>query len=325
MNISRSIYGLFRRFRKPDNGLDMESGRKTNQFVPREPCKWTEYIHLRRTGHEENVPRFDKIQVARKVSECGLRSAEIYHVFDDPRDFDDVGLPDIFVLKPTSLWSMHGVMLLRRHKNKRKFLDLFGKRWLTIDQIRAKQCELQCIWFKHKNTPFRLNAQEMVSGENGQGKLPYDYKLYTFDGDVRLIMQVNRNTRPPAVTWFLNEFEIFDYSTCIESKWKTIKPSRPCLPKCHKEIVAAAKTISKALKTPFISVDTYATPDGPVIGELTATPGGPYYGMFTFKTDFDKVLGEAWTDANIRLGRQIPVLNAEIPEVRIPASKVFFK
>jgi hypothetical protein len=318
MSIRSIFLELFQKTVRPEPNAEEKD---TKLFVPRKPETWTEYIYLRKTGKEENVPRLSKIEVAVKAREAGLRTADIYRIYDDPQDFDDAGLPDVFVLKPACLWSKHGVMLLQRHNTRHKFLDFMSGRWLTIAQIRAEQCSLQKRWYKYypqKKSRFQLVAQEMIRGENAQGRIPYDYKLYTFDGEVRLIVQINRNTRPASVSWFLNEFEIFDFSTCIESAWKTIKRGKPDLPECHKEIIAAAKTISKALKTPFISADMYATPDGPVIGELTSAPGGPYYGMFRFKPHFDRDLGKAWTDANLRLGHQIPLLYAEIPETRKP-------
>jgi hypothetical protein len=70
--------------------------------------------------------------------------------------------------------------------------------------------------------------------------------------------------------------------------------------------------VTLKLKAAFISVDCYATPTGPVLGELTHTPGAPWYrNMFVFSDQFDQELGHAWKAANERLGAREAVL--EVP------------
>lgn len=114
MKIRHKLSGLFKRFLQPDSYLKGKPLGKTNQFIPRYPAKWTEYMHLRKNGRERDVPHFNKIQVAEKIRRCGFRTAKILRIFDNPHGFDFAGLPDAFVLKPACLWSCRGVMLLHR-------------------------------------------------------------------------------------------------------------------------------------------------------------------------------------------------------------------
>lgn len=74
--------------------------------------------------------------------------------------------------------------------------------------------------------------------------------------------------------------------------------------RCWHEMLQVAKRVSRALDTPFISVDLYASPSGPVVGELTPTPGGAYFGVWRFRPFFNQQLGDAWTRANVVLGQQ---------------------
>ena len=61
------------------------------------------------------------------------------------------------------------------------------------------------------------------------------------------------------------------------------------------------------MEAPFISVDCYAGKRGPVVGELTHTPGGPWFGlMYRFSEAFDEELGQAWISACNALGLEVP-------------------
>lgn len=73
-----------------------------------------------------------------------------------------------------------------------------------------------------------------------------------------------------------------------------------------------ASELSVKLKSPFISIDCYASKNGPVFGELTHTPGGPWFAtMYRFSEEFDKELGSAWYEAATKLGVDIPLVESE--------------
>jgi hypothetical protein len=79
-------------------------------------------------------------------------------------------------------------------------------------------------------------------------------------------------------------------------------------------MIAAASAISLKLRTGFVRVDMYATPDGPVIGELTKIPGAPYYARrWSFLPAFDEELGRAWAEANRRLNIEAPLIDDTVP------------
>ena len=85
----------------------------------------------------------------------------------------------------------------------------------------------------------------------------------------------------------------------------------PRIPKCSNEILELAKKITLDLNAPFISVDCYATNNGARYGELTYTPGGPWYGtMYRFSNVYDIELGTEWLNALKRLGLEIPLVES---------------
>jgi len=69
------------------------------------------------------------------------------------------------------------------------------------------------------------------------------------------------------------------------------------IPRCRDDIQRIARAASLALRTPFIRVDTYATPDGAAIGELTPAPGNIYHGVLRLQPWFDELLGMQWASA----------------------------
>mgnify|MGYP001167134534 FL=1 len=72
------------------------------------------------------------------------------------------------------------------------------------------------------------------------------------------------------------------------------------------EMLSIAARLSSLLKTPFISVDMYESTRGPVVGELTPAPGGPYYKkMYEFSQNYDIELGKAWERAEQRISAEL--------------------
>ncbi|MGD9501109.1 MAG: ATP-grasp fold amidoligase family protein [Methyloceanibacter sp.] len=267
---------------------------------------WSEFCHARLLGFVER-PRFDKLETRRVVEACGYRCSKVLRVFDRAAELDFDGLPDAFVLKPSTLAAKRGVMLLQRSVSGRQFRELFRRRYLTLDEIKAEQAAWQSLWGERGMGPCRLFAEEWVVGENGPGQIPFDYKLFTFGDTVKLIAQCDRNVVPAELAFFLDEFEPFDGTGRIVSSWKRMRRGVPHVPKCSEELIAAAKAISTYLRTGFISIDAYATPDGPVIGELTPVSGAAYYGqIFAFTPEFDAELGRCWREANRTFGLPIP-------------------
>lgn len=75
-----------------------------------------------------------------------------------------------------------------------------------------------------------------------------------------------------------------------------INPDIP-LPANFERVIAIAGHLSSAVPLPFIRVDVYDTVDGPVLGELTRTPGGRQ----VYRQDYDTMLGSLWDEARIRV------------------------
>jgi hypothetical protein len=258
------------------------------------------YLRDRHNGREPNTPWMSKTKMSEFAAKLGLRVPKTLAAYDNAEELSFDGLPDRFVIKPTEWWSMRGVMVLVRDGD--RFYDRLHKLSLTAEEIRREQRKHQLEW-KLNNNLCRTIVEEMIVDEGGPDLIPFDYKCYTFDGDVRFIDQDDRNGTLPRVAFYYDDFCPMPISRFLEPKFERIELGPHRVPKCWEAILDAASKLSIALETPFVRVDMYASDQGPVVGELTPTPGPPLHGMWTFQRWYDEELGRAWSRAAARLNR----------------------
>nr|WP_198046778.1 ATP-grasp fold amidoligase family protein [Cupriavidus taiwanensis] len=263
--------------------------------------KWTAWQKLRVTGEEKDVPWWvnDKLKLADFCRANDLPSPKIEAVWEHPSQVDLSTMGEAFVLKPSVMHSARGVMVIKRAENG-TFYDSLSDRSLTQEQIITEQTAIfESCKFKSN---YRIFVEEKVVGDDSIGEIPLDYKIYCFYGVPRMVFQFNRNHKPKRAAWFDGEFRPLRLSECIRSNWKHINHGVHVLPREWKKMLEIASRASSLVKTPFMSVDMFSAKSGPMIGEFTPAPGGPYYGdMYKFTEEFDLDLGDAWADALKRL------------------------
>lgn len=153
---------------------------------------------------------------------------------------------------------------------------------------------------KRPGTLPAIIVEEFIADESSPDIVPFDYKIYAFNGNVKFIVQIDRNIRKPEkprIAFFSGDFTPLDFEKYMKPGLRNAQFGVHRQPKCWREMLDAAKKISYAISSPFIRVDTYASTTGPVIGELTPTPGGPLFGMWRFQDWYNQELGDAWTQA----------------------------
>lgn len=284
----------------------------------RPPTRWTEYAHLRFTKRDPLKPAIDKVRTAELIRDNGLRGPEVYGVHERVEDIDFAALPDRFVLKPTGLNGKRGVMLLERRprglvarlagrlrgRPAPEFWDAMQGRPLTLAEIRAEQNSWRAAHGGKRGEALRFIVEERILGENGADAIPFDYKVYVFAGEPRFILQLDRNVSPPGAAFFDGDFTPMKAGDPRVTYGAQSQPTAPVVPRCAADILATAATLSRALNTPFISIDCYATAKGAVVGEITVAPGGPYAkASFRFSDAYDRQMGAWWTEALARTGQ----------------------
>lgn len=268
----------------------------TAHILPVRPA-FTNYLHRRSNNREPNSPHLDKRQTSTLIRELGFRYPETLAILSDAADFDPEKLPNRFVVKPSNLCATKGVMILNRQRDG-TFFDLMQRRVISTKEIRDKQATYQKLTLaRQPDDDPKIIIEEMIVDEFDPEIIPFDYKFYTFNGDVRFIVQIDRNSTPPKIAFYRDNFYRIDFQPYTERKVRNMQLGSHRRPNCWKDLLAVATRISRTLRTPFISIDLYASADGPVVGEITPAPGGPYYGLWRFQPWFDLELGDAWTEA----------------------------
>jgi hypothetical protein len=141
-------------------------------------------------------------------------------------------------------------------------LNLMNNKAFDKDDINSTITE---ICKKDQNVEFLI--EEFLQSENGEFKIPNDYKFYMFNGNIAAIQLINRLGPSKGFT------------TCYNQQWKQIanintyypKGSYETPPKCLDEMILKAKELSLIYEI-FVRIDFYATTKGAVFGEFTPTP-----------------------------------------------------
>lgn len=238
--------------------------------------------HVAKEFHKRGTPR--RLELSKKenshpfVASLGMRVPQPISRLDDITALPALELPTRFVLKFARGWSARGVMLLEQMDGEGYF-DHMSLRALTIEEIVSTQRKVAASF----GTPDpSWLIEEMISSTLDTGAVPFDYKFYCFNGAIGLIGQFDRNTNPPKMALFDGNFHPLKHGMDYIRGNQKAQPGVPLVPLHAPEMMWWAQRLSRDADSPFVSVDLYDSPDGPVFGEYTYSPGGTYKRMFIF-------------------------------------------
>ena len=193
------------------------------------------------------------------------------------RDFDTIdfdNLPEYYVIRPTSGHCLQQVFLMKN------FVNLMDGKKYSKEDIK---CNLSKSLNENKKLAFLI--EEFVRTEEGEYKIPDDYKFYMFNGQISCIQVINRlNNSKGFTSWYDQNWNPLNNLTTNYPDG--INQSRP---KCFEEMTEFARKLSKSYEI-FVRVDFYATDKGAVFGEFTPTPA---LGL-GFTPDGNKLLTAYW-------------------------------
>lgn len=266
---------------------------------------WHEYLRRRIDGEEPDVPWFlhDKLECARFCEAHSLPFVPILRHFNTPSEISLEGLPTEFVLKPTQLHSAQGVMVLTEHAD--GYHEAFLDRVLSTEQIKQLQQEVfdRPELNQRHLSGNRLIIEEKVVDADGYA-IPRDFKAYAFAGRVELILVIDRNTRPHTVQWFDRQLKPISEQRITYNPRK-VTVGDVDMTEIGPEIVRIGDSASLAVPTPFCRIDLYRSVQGLVVGEITLTPGGLYFGRsYTLSRAYERELALRWRDAEEALTRR---------------------
>lgn len=265
---------------------------------------WTSQIRTRIQGKEAEVPWWvnNKYLLNKYCLKHSIPTPQILQAWKHPHELDLTITPDSFVLKPSVMHSAKGVMVLTRLDDNDVFHEALSNRQLDIETIRKEQNQVyEACKFKGS---YRLLLEERIVDETAANRIPLDYKIFCFYDTVALTQQLDRNVKPTEMAWFDADFNPLPPEGNIISDWDSVRLGEHQTPAHPAEMARIATRITQLLNTPFMSVDMFDSPNGPVVGELTPTPGGPYYGdWYKFSDQLDESLGQLWEEKSRQIGQ----------------------
>lgn len=210
--------------------------------------KWKEgYLWQRKLSNKFNSREF--------ALKHGCRVPQLYWKGKDIRQCDFTQLPPQFVIKPTNGHSSRNIFLMKEGFN-------------VMDQQTYSEAELINAVSQIPLQPYAdIIIEEFIRSEDGEYRIPTDYKVYIFNEHIAVIGVVNRLPQNQGLSSFYDE------------RWKKLEnynqayPHAPYQqpPHCLPEIIAQAKMMSRLYEL-FVRVDFYASDKGAVFGEITPTP-----------------------------------------------------
>lgn len=198
--------------------------------------------------------KFNSREFAKKL---GCRVPFLYWKGKDFNSINFDVLPDNYVIKPTLGKSSNFVFLMKGNFN------LFDGKTYSREEIISK---LNAVHTKQPEAEFMI--EEFLATEEGEFRIHNDYKFYMFNGKVACIRLINRKGAHEGTNRYYNE-NWQPIPSLKKTKYGDASLQPP--PACLAEMIAFAKTLSKALGI-FIRVDLYATREGAVFGEFAPTP-----------------------------------------------------
>lgn len=264
-----AITYLWRHHRLPDLG---------------EPRRFTEFVqHRKLFDRDPRLPAFSD-----KVAAKALIADRLGQDWITPTLWQGTLLPD----RPP--WPRPFVVKSRHGCNQRAFVRSPDDDWPTIRQMsRTWMNRPYGGWLDewlYRDIPRGLLVEPFIGSH---GRLPLDYKLYVFGGEVACIqVHLDRETRH---RWMLFDRDWNRFSS------RTRDPDPPA-PASLATMIAAAETLGHGFD--FVRVDFYEIDGKPRFGEMTFYPGS---GLDPFDPpEIDLMLGALWAKARLASRSRIP-------------------
>lgn len=194
-----------------------------------------------------------------------------------------VSMPEQFVVRPVWGAARQGTHVVAAGRDL-----LWGKKF-TPAQLRTRMLRSAAAW----SVPVLL--EEFVCAEDGQSRLPTEYKCHTFGDVVAAIEVLTRQDHEPdsaVVRYYTPAWEPFADPMDLACPLGPLTPP----PRCLQAILHAATTLGTAVGT-YMRVDFFAPDCGCIFNEFSSTPNKgkmftPYADEF-FGTFWDEKFPES--------------------------------
>ncbi len=231
----------------------------------------------------------------------GVATPGVLASWPDVDLIDLTGLPDQFVLKSAGGATSRAVWPLARRTDDR-FSVITTDELVTTAQLQERLRDQVAQngrrrLYDHVRPPYFVET--LLHGMDGS-PIPDDVKFYMFFGQVGhvLLRRADKHGRTSTARYRYLSADGEDLGALTTDR--VVDPAIP-VPDSLPQMLEAARRLSLATRLPFVRVDLYETPEGPVFGEFTPAPGGSQ----VYTAEHDRFLGQLWEDAQTRLDIEV--------------------
>lgn len=244
-------------------------------------------VHTRNGLREPILDLYTKTAGRRFAALHGVQVPAVLGTWATPDDIRWEDLPARFVLKSDRGGGGINVFPLERRAG--QYFDFIGGQLVTAEWVTKR------LWKKHQADSFYF-AEEFLLGRGGE-KMPDDIKVFCFYGEPAFIevrtedWSRKRDGRQRLRTFLPDGTELLHARALIPHGDDIATPVD------FPGVVAAASTLSAAIRRPLQRLDFYETDHGIVFGEVTQNPGRPP----ALVSEWDQRLGHTYESAASRL------------------------
>ena len=228
--------------------------------------------------HTDPVPwdLDDKYRAYAFVENNGWSVPKVYKAGSLSEAFEIANqLGERFVIKQPGYHSSVGVWVLEKaHQD--HYIDLLNFRVLSRKDIKPVGLE-----------PQYYLVEEFIKSAYGSDKVPLDYKLYAFGGNISHILQIDRNVWPFRVAMFDNSFMPIKPGIHFKTNPSRYRNAGHIIPLSAPQMLNMCRSLSKTMACKFVRIDCYDSDRGALFGEFTFTPGAEDVGSIRYS---DKIL-----------------------------------
>lgn len=248
-------------------------GRKINLKDPKEFHEKLLWLKIYRYNNDPLVKQCaDKWRVREYVTSknCGAILNELYGVYNRPEEINWDILPDSFAIK-SNVGCGSNIIVPDKSQLDRKNAVKTMHSW-EHKRYGLKHAELQ-----YEGVERKILVEKYLQGSNGV--LPDDYKLYCFNGKVRVIMYLTGREYSDVLADVFYDRDWNYMGVPIQGSGKIPVGEIPLdklppRPESLDEMIRNAELLSQDF--PFVRVDFYDIDGRAVFGEMTFTPQGSF-------------------------------------------------
>ncbi len=284
---------------------------QNNSWKPPQQHLLSELMHNRRIATKDKIPEWkllsvlnDKLKSYSLIDKLGIIRPALFGIFDSIHNVPMESLPEEFVLKPYHGDNNWGVFSITKagekyHDGMRNIIFTHEELVKTYEDEKTRSPTMSSTCF----------CEQVVKEISETFSIPVDYKFYCFDGKVKLLLIRDLNGGADITQrryrFFDEQFELVDgISNDLTDSDSII------LPENISELAEVAEKISASVPLPFIRVDLFNSVEGVIFGEFTVDCGL----VDKYNPTWDKILGEAYVEAQKNLSAKIPNLSKYIEE-----------